>query len=154
MIFCACKTKTRASLNGSGAHNGSGADPWDAECEVRCGKVSAQVPAILNKNIGAVVLHAGTNDIRLRQTEILKKNFRSLVEKVRATSTMMRIIVSGPLPTFQGGIERFSRLFAFNECLQSWCQDQKLPFVDNWNLFWERPRLYHSDGLHGSLTVT
>ncbi|KAK3569399.1 hypothetical protein QTP86_027942, partial [Hemibagrus guttatus] len=45
--------------------------------------VSAQVPAILKKNIGAVVLHAGTNDIRLRQTEILKKDFRSLVEKAR-----------------------------------------------------------------------
>ncbi|KAK3569503.1 hypothetical protein QTP86_032108, partial [Hemibagrus guttatus] len=42
--------------------------------------VSAQVPAILKKNIGAVVLHAGTNDIRLRQMEILKKDFRSLVE--------------------------------------------------------------------------
>ncbi|KAK3507977.1 hypothetical protein QTP70_007945 [Hemibagrus guttatus] len=39
------------------------------------------VPAILKKNIGAVVLHAGTNNIRLRQTEILKKDFRSLVEK-------------------------------------------------------------------------
>ncbi|KAK3563889.1 hypothetical protein QTP86_004836 [Hemibagrus guttatus] len=43
--------------------------------------VSAQVPAILKKNIGAVVLHAGTNNIRLRQMEILKKDFRSLVEK-------------------------------------------------------------------------
>ncbi|KAK3570992.1 hypothetical protein QTP86_033394, partial [Hemibagrus guttatus] len=67
--------------------------------------VSAQVPAILKKNIGAVVLHAGMNDIRLRQTEILKKDFRSLVEKVRTTSPTMRIIVSGPLPTFQRGIE-------------------------------------------------
>ncbi|KAK3519628.1 hypothetical protein QTP86_017767, partial [Hemibagrus guttatus] len=68
--------------------------------------VSAQVPAILKKNIGAVVLHAGTNDIRLRQTEILKKDFRSLVELVRTTSPTTRIIVSGPLPTFQRGIER------------------------------------------------
>ncbi|KAK3561076.1 hypothetical protein QTP86_026363, partial [Hemibagrus guttatus] len=64
----------------------------------------SQVPAILKKNIGAVVLHAGMNDIRLRQTEILKKDFRSLVEKVRTTSPT-RIIVSGPLPTFQRGIE-------------------------------------------------
>ncbi|KAK3518379.1 hypothetical protein QTP86_018493, partial [Hemibagrus guttatus] len=112
--------------------------------------VSAQVPTILKKNIGAVVLHAGTNDIRLRQTEILKKDFRSLVELVRTTSPTTRIIVSGPLPTFQRGIERFSRLFAFNEWLQSWCQDQKLPFVDNWNLFWERPRFYRPDGLHPS----
>ncbi|KAK3565304.1 hypothetical protein QTP86_005482 [Hemibagrus guttatus] len=49
--------------------------------------VAAQVSAILKKNIGAVVLHAGTNDIRLRQTEILKK--------------VLLIIVSGPLPMFQ-----------------------------------------------------
>ncbi|KAK3570236.1 hypothetical protein QTP86_017143, partial [Hemibagrus guttatus] len=69
--------------------------------------VSAHVPAILNKNVRAVVLHAGTNDIRLRQTEILKKDFRSLVEKARTTSPMTRIIMSGPLPTFQQGIERF-----------------------------------------------
>ncbi|KAK3547084.1 hypothetical protein QTP86_010113 [Hemibagrus guttatus] len=69
----------------------------------------SQVPAILKKNIGAVVLHAGTNDIRLRQTEILKKDFRSLVELVRTTSPTTRIIVSGPLPTFQRGIERFYR---------------------------------------------
>ncbi|KAK3552306.1 hypothetical protein QTP86_010102 [Hemibagrus guttatus] len=68
--------------------------------------VSAQVPAILKKNIGAVVLNAGTNDIRLRQTEIPEKDFRSLVEKVRTTSPATRIIVSGPLPTFQRGIER------------------------------------------------
>ncbi|KAK3517922.1 hypothetical protein QTP70_027538 [Hemibagrus guttatus] len=69
----------------------------------------SQVPAILKKNIGAVVLHAGTNDIRLRQTEILKKDFRSLVELVHTTSPTTRIIVSGPLPTFQQGIERFYR---------------------------------------------
>ncbi|KAK3519941.1 hypothetical protein QTP70_008202 [Hemibagrus guttatus] len=68
---------------------------------------SLMVPAILNKNFGAVVLHAGTNDIRLRQTEILKKDFRNLVEKVRTTSPTTRIIVSGPLPTFQRGIERW-----------------------------------------------
>ncbi|KAK3507911.1 hypothetical protein QTP70_002777 [Hemibagrus guttatus] len=67
------------------------------------------VPAILKKNIGAVVLHASTNDIGLRQTEILKKDFRSLVEKVRTTSPTTRIIVSGPLPTFQQGTERFYR---------------------------------------------
>ncbi|XP_053356057.1 uncharacterized protein LOC128527618 [Clarias gariepinus] len=112
--------------------------------------VAAQVPAALRKNIRAVVLHAGTNDIRLRQTEILKKDFRSLVEKVRSTSPTTKIVVSGPLPTFQRGIERFSRLFAFNEWLQSWCQQQRLPFVDNWNVFWERPRLYRTDGLHPS----
>ncbi|KAK3520751.1 hypothetical protein QTP70_032271 [Hemibagrus guttatus] len=52
--------------------------------------VSAQVPAILKKNIGAVFLHAGTNDIRLRQTEILKKDFSSLVEKTSLSSALQR----------------------------------------------------------------
>ncbi|KAF5903915.1 AChain A, Esterase Domain Of The Zfl2-1 Orf1 Protein From The Zebrafish Zfl2-1 Retrotransposon, partial [Clarias magur] len=63
------------------------------------------VPAALRENFGAVVLHAGTNDTRLRQREILKKDFRSLVEKVRSTSSTTRIIVYGLLPTFQRGIE-------------------------------------------------
>ncbi|KAI5619922.1 hypothetical protein C0J50_20516 [Silurus asotus] len=112
--------------------------------------VAAQVPAILKENFGAVVLHAGTNDTRLRQTEILKRDFRILVETVRSTSPTTRIIVSGPLPTYQRGAEKFSRLLALNEWLQSWCREHKLLFVNNWNCFWERPRFFRPDGLHPS----
>lgn len=114
--------------------------------------VAAQVPEILNGDecIGAVVLHAGTNDIRLRQTEVLKKDYRTLIETVRRTSPEATTIVSGPLPTYRLGHERFSRLFALNEWLMSWCNEQKLLFVNNWNLFWERPRLFRADGLHPS----
>ncbi|KAK3545267.1 hypothetical protein QTP70_002893 [Hemibagrus guttatus] len=86
--------------------------------------VSAQVPAILKKNIGAVVLHAGTNDIRLRQTEILKKDFRSLVELVRTTSPTTRIIVSGPLPTFQRGIESVLGSTVLMACTQAELEQQ------------------------------
>ncbi|KAG1924770.1 hypothetical protein F2P79_025944, partial [Pimephales promelas] len=59
------------------------------------------VPKILNgdERVGAVVLHAGANDIRLRQTEVLKKDYRSLIETVRSTAPKAAIIVSGPLPT-------------------------------------------------------
>ncbi|XP_056121165.1 uncharacterized protein LOC130099479 isoform X2 [Rhinichthys klamathensis goyatoka] len=114
--------------------------------------VLPQVPEILNgeERVGAVVLHAGTNDIRLRQTEVLKKDYRSLIETVRSTVPEATIIVSGPLPTYRQGQERFSRLFALNEWLMSLCNEQKLLFVNNWNLFWERPRLYRADGLHPS----
>ncbi len=45
---------------------------------------------------------------------------------------------------------KFSRLFALNEWLFSWCTEQKILFVNNWNLFWERPRLFRADGLHPS----
>uniref|UniRef100_A0A673JT96 SGNH hydrolase-type esterase domain-containing protein n=1 Tax=Sinocyclocheilus rhinocerous TaxID=307959 RepID=A0A673JT96_9TELE len=78
------------------------------------------------------------------------RDFRSLIETVRSTSPEPMIIVSGPLPTYQRGHKRFSRLFALNEWLLSWCKEQKQLFVNNWNLFWERPRLFRADGLHPS----
>uniref|UniRef100_A0A9J8BR06 SGNH hydrolase-type esterase domain-containing protein n=1 Tax=Cyprinus carpio carpio TaxID=630221 RepID=A0A9J8BR06_CYPCA len=114
--------------------------------------VSAQIPAILkaDESPRAVVLHAGVNDTTQRQTETLKRDFRSLNETVRSTMPAATIIVSGPLPTYRRGHERFSRLFALNEWLLSWCKEQKLVFVNNWNLFWERPRLFRADGLHPS----
>ncbi len=114
--------------------------------------VSVQIPAILkdDESIAAVVIHVRVNDTKLRQTETLKRDFRSLIEMVRSTSPAMTIIVSGPLPTYRRGHERFSRRFALNEWLLSWCKDQKLLFVNNWNLFWERPRLFRADGLHPS----
>ena len=118
----------------------------------RVSEIATHVPEILNgdERVGTVVLHAGVNDIRMRQTEILKKDFRNLIDTVRSTSPETTIIVSGPLPTYRLGHERFSRLFALNEWLMSWCNEQKLLFVNNWNLFWERPRLFRADGLHPS----
>ncbi|XP_057193704.1 uncharacterized protein LOC130556584 isoform X2 [Triplophysa rosa] len=75
--------------------------------------VSAQVPEILKDEakVGAVVLHAGVNDVRMRQSEILKRDFRSLIETVRNASATARIIVSGPLPTYRRGNEK-ERLFS------------------------------------------
>uniref|UniRef100_A0A673IYF7 SGNH hydrolase-type esterase domain-containing protein n=1 Tax=Sinocyclocheilus rhinocerous TaxID=307959 RepID=A0A673IYF7_9TELE len=86
----------------------------------------------------------------LRQMETLKRDFRSLIETVRNTSPATTIIVSGPFPTYRQGHERFSRLFALNEWLLSWCKEQNLLFINNWNLFWEHPRLFRADGLHPS----
>ncbi|KAL1254638.1 hypothetical protein QQF64_016867 [Cirrhinus molitorella] len=68
------------------------------------------IPAILkDESVGAIVLHAGVNDIRLRQTEVLKRDFGSLIETVRSTAPETRIIVSGPLPTYRRGHERLFR---------------------------------------------
>ncbi len=108
--------------------------------------VSVQVPTILkgDESIGSVVLHAGVNNTKLQQTETLKRDFRSLIETVRSTLPATMIIVSGPLPTYQRGYERFSRLFALNEWLLTWFKVQKL------TIFWERPRLFRADGLHPS----
>ncbi|XP_057186984.1 uncharacterized protein LOC130552614 isoform X1 [Triplophysa rosa] len=67
--------------------------------------VSAQVPAILkdDANVGAVVLHAGANDVRMRQSEILKRDFRSLIETVRNASPTRGSSYQGRfLPTDEG----------------------------------------------------
>ncbi len=95
--------------------------------------VSAQIPAILkdDESVAAVVIHAGANNTKLRQTETLKRDFRSLIETVRSTSPATTIIVSGPLPTYRRGHERFSRLFALNEWFLSWCKNQKQLIVNN-----------------------
>ncbi len=96
--------------------------------------VSALIPAILNgdESVAAVVIHAGINDTKMQQTETLKRDF---IETVRSTSPATTIIMSGPLPTYRRGHERLSRLFALNEWLLSWCKEQKLLFVNNWNIF-------------------
>uniref|UniRef100_A0A671QL14 SGNH hydrolase-type esterase domain-containing protein n=1 Tax=Sinocyclocheilus anshuiensis TaxID=1608454 RepID=A0A671QL14_9TELE len=67
--------------------------------------VFAQIPAILkgDESPGAM-LHTGVNDTKLRQTETLKRDFKSLIETVRRTSHATTIIMSGPLPA------SFSRL--------------------------------------------
>ncbi|KAL0148109.1 hypothetical protein M9458_056579 [Cirrhinus mrigala] len=73
--------------------------------------VFAQIPATLKdgESVGAIVLHAGVNDTKLRQTEVLKRDFSSLIETVRSTSPATRIIVSGPLPKYRRGHERLFR---------------------------------------------
>ncbi len=113
--------------------------------------VSAQTPAIKkdDESVTAVVIDKANNDTKLRQTETLKRDFRSLIEMVCSTSPAVTI-VSGPLPTYRWGHGSFSRLFALNKWLLSWCKDHKLLSVSNWNLFWKRPRLLHPDGLHPS----
>lgn len=101
--------------------------------------IAVQNPMVLNhdKKVDTVVLHAGVNNISLRQSEILKKDFNELVEAVRNTLPGTRILISGQLPTYRRGNEYFSRLFALNNWLESFCKMQNLGFINNWDLFWE-----------------
>ncbi len=90
-----------------------------------------QIPAILkdDESVAAVVIQAGANDTKLRQTEDTEEGLQELVETVRSTSPAATLIASGPLPTYRRGHEKFSRLFALNEWLFSWCTEQKLSLL-------------------------
>ncbi|KAL7861932.1 hypothetical protein SRHO_G00133730 [Serrasalmus rhombeus] len=104
--------------------------------------------ALCRRNaFGTVVIHVGTNDISDRRSEVLKEHFQTLLDKARKKT---RIVISGPLPTYRRGSERFSRLFALQSWLCGWCACNGLGYVDNWSSFWEQPALYRRDGLHPS----
>ena len=93
-----------------------------------------------------IAIHVGTNNARLRQSEITKASIVSLLDCARKMG-WHRVIVSGPLPV-RGNDEMYSRLSAMNRWLACYCREQGLGFVDNWPSFWGRPELLRADGLH------
>ena len=58
------------------------------------------------------------------------------------------VFISGPLLTLNRGVGHFSRLLGFNTCLQYTCKALNVDFIDNFNLFWNRPSFFMCDGLH------
>jgi hypothetical protein len=102
-----------------------------------------------------IVIHVGTNDVRMKQSEITKRNIASACISARKMCRH-RVIVSGPLPV-RGSDELYSRVSQLNRWLKTvFCPSQKLEFVDNWPSFWDsptnrtKPDLLRSDGLHPS----
>lgn len=109
--------------------------------------INNQIPVVLNKHkVGAVVIHAGTNDIFHRQTETLKEHFRTLQKTVRSYGKSL--VISGPIPRLRRGIECFSRLYALNEWLEKWSASIGVNFINNFDTFWQRPCFYKRDGVH------
>ncbi|XP_061918080.1 uncharacterized protein LOC133659339 [Entelurus aequoreus] len=97
-------------------------------------------------NYANIVVHVGSNDTRMRQSEITKRNIARTCDLARKMSRH-RVIVSGPLPA-RGNDERYSRLVSLNKWLASYCRQQELTFIDNWPSFWGKPGLLMRDGLH------
>src|SRR4029434_11357784 len=96
--------------------------------------------------ISTIIVHVGTNEIRARQSEVLKADFTALLTTLMETGR--RIIISGPLPTYRRGAERWSRLFNLHTWLRATCASLDIDCVNNFDLFWERPCLLKHDGLH------
>ncbi|XP_067223657.1 uncharacterized protein [Chanodichthys erythropterus] len=110
-------------------------------------KANLKVLANANRKYSKIIIHVGTNDVRLRQSEITKINIKEVCE---LTSTMSgEVICSGPLPVRRSD-EIVSRLSSLNGWLSKWCPQNNIGFIDNWKSFWGRPDLLKRDGIHPS----
>lgn len=57
-----------------------------------------------------IILNIGSNDIVKQQSEVLKQDFSDLLITVSCLDT--EVFISGPLPPFRKGVEKFSRLLS------------------------------------------
>lgn len=110
--------------------------------------IQHKLPGILARHakVDNIIVHVGTNDIRERRSIALQEDFTTLLSTLMGTGK--RIVISGPLPTYRKGAERWSRLFWLHTWLEPLCTSLSIPYVDNFNLFWEMPNLLKRDGLH------
>ena len=99
-----------------------------------------------NPKISQIVVHAGFNDIQREQSELLKRDYTDLLDTL--DKIHIKSSISGPIPTVDRGINRFSRLLALNTWLSRVCNERGRGFIDNFNLFWGRKYLFRADGLH------
>uniref|UniRef100_A0A3P9IFD8 SGNH hydrolase-type esterase domain-containing protein n=1 Tax=Oryzias latipes TaxID=8090 RepID=A0A3P9IFD8_ORYLA len=102
----------------------------------------------LPSTIIRIIVHVGTNDTTLQQSEVTKRNFLDLFHFLKNTGKT--VFISGPIPTISRGSTRFSRILSLNTWLQSASRKFSFGFIDNFNLFWNCPSFYRPDGLHPS----
>lgn len=97
-------------------------------------------------DIKKVIVHVGTNDIRMKQSEVLKDDFKYLFCSLK--QSVNHVFVSGPIPSCRRCVERFSRLLSLHTWLSSACVSHGVSYIDNFNLFCECRQLFRGDGIH------
>ncbi|XP_070411380.1 uncharacterized protein [Nothobranchius furzeri] len=95
-----------------------------------------------------IVIHAGGNDTRLRQSEVTKIKVASVCKFAKTMSDS--VIFSGPLPD-RTSDDMFSHMLSFNLWLFRWCPENNVGYIDDWKTFWGKPGLMRRDGIHPSL---
>ncbi|KAK2847591.1 hypothetical protein Q5P01_010590 [Channa striata] len=95
-----------------------------------------------------IIIHAGTNDARLRKSEVTKTNIESVCNFAKTMSDS--VVFSGPLPNLISD-DMYSRMSSFNRWLSRWCPANDVGYIDDWKSFWGKPRLIRRDGIHATL---
>ncbi len=105
-----------------------------------------KVLANAKRKFSKIVIHVGTNDVRLRQSEITKNNVKEVCELASTMSDT--VICSGPLPAYCGD-EIHSRLSSLSGWMSKWCPQNNRLYRQRTS-FWGRPDLLKRDGVHPS----
>uniref|UniRef100_A0A8C6K9T5 SGNH hydrolase-type esterase domain-containing protein n=1 Tax=Nothobranchius furzeri TaxID=105023 RepID=A0A8C6K9T5_NOTFU len=126
-------------MSGAVTHSFPGAKVMD---------IAKRIPELIHNHptVSKIIIHAGTNDTRMQQSELLKRDFIHLFNLLK--STHLCVFISGPIPTVDRGIGRFSRILSLNTWLSSVTVQHNIAFIDNFNIFWGRKHLFGPDGLH------
>uniref|UniRef100_A0A8B9H4N3 SGNH hydrolase-type esterase domain-containing protein n=1 Tax=Astyanax mexicanus TaxID=7994 RepID=A0A8B9H4N3_ASTMX len=77
-------------------------------------------------------------------TELLKRDLLFSIKDCE------KLFISGPIPPVGRGSGHFSCILNLHTWLQKTCLSYGLAFIDNFNLFWNRPSFYRHDGIHPS----
>ncbi|XP_063076449.1 uncharacterized protein LOC134466480 isoform X2 [Engraulis encrasicolus] len=110
--------------------------------------VQSNVPDALSQYPTAttLIVHAGSNDIRLQQSKKLESDFLSLINTLRSTGK--KYAISGPIPSVCFSAFQFSRIRQLHVWLMRHCRQEAIPYVDNFSAFWNRRNLFARDGRH------
>ncbi|KAL7376822.1 hypothetical protein ABVT39_016513 [Epinephelus coioides] len=100
----------------------------------------------LPTSVTKIVVHVGCNNTSQSERTIADFNLLFNVLKNCGKS----VFITGPLPQFGRGSERFSRMLYLHTRLQSTCSSHNMDFIDNFNLFWDCADLFSRDGIHPS----
>uniref|UniRef100_A0A7N6FDJ8 SGNH hydrolase-type esterase domain-containing protein n=2 Tax=Anabas testudineus TaxID=64144 RepID=A0A7N6FDJ8_ANATE len=110
--------------------------------------ITERLPSLLAEHptVKNIIVHLGATDIMKRPSEGLKQDFRDLLNALSSFDT--QVFISGPLPPVRVRTERFSRLLALNKWLLTECRRPNVHFIDNFDRFWKRRRLFREDGIN------
>lgn len=116
-------------------------------------EILGKLPGLLRSlpsSVTRLVVHVGTNDLARGASELTKRAFISILDFLHTCGKS--VFISGPIPTFGHGDAHFSRLLMLNTWLKPACYARGFNFMDNFNLFWNRPSFFKSDGIHPNTT--
>ncbi|KAL7407340.1 hypothetical protein ABVT39_007043 [Epinephelus coioides] len=108
----------------------------------------ATVPGILGKlpsSITHIVVHVGTDDLARGASELTKSAFTSLLDLLHTCGKS--VFISGHIPTLGRLDVCFSRLLLLNTWLMPACYARGFKYMDNFNLFWNRPSFFKYSGI-------